>query len=156
MDQTQREQPAASPVSGATPGTSSGPGAMDAIIAALVRTGPWVRFLAVLGFVGIGLAVLAGLVIVLAGFTTGDPGLGMGFGLVYLAMAAVYAIPLVPLHRLANEASRLKRAPDPDSAARAVEHGRSFWVAVGVLTIIGIALGPVVLLVSVFVTLASR
>jgi hypothetical protein len=129
---------------------------MDAIIATLVRTGPWVRFLAVLGFVGVGLAVLAGVVIVLAGFTTGDPGLGLGFGLVYLAMAAVYAIPLVPLHRLANEASRLRRAPDPDSAARAVEHGRSFWTSVKGLTIVGIALVPVVLLVSILVTLADR
>ena len=109
-----------------------------------------------LGFVGIGLAVFAGLVIVLTGFTTGDPGLGLGFGLVYLAMAAVYAIPLVPLHRLANEASRLKRAPDPESAARAVEHGRAFWASVGILALIGIALVPVVLIVSILVTLASR
>ncbi len=42
------------------------------------------------------------------------------------------------------------------SAARAVEHGRAFWTSVGVLTVIGIALVPVVLLVSILVTLAGR
>ena len=146
MDETRQDPGAAAPQAAA---------AMDAIISTLARTGPWVRFLAVLGFVGIGLAGLAGVVIVLAGVTAGDPGLGLGFGLFYLAIAAVYAIPLVPLHRLANEASRLRKAPEPATAARAIEHARSFWVSMAVLAIVGLALVPVVLLVSLLVGAAN-
>jgi hypothetical protein len=136
-----------------------GPGGAEwrPIISAIVRTGPWVRFMAVLGFIGAGFMAVAGLIIMMAGGSS-DLGMGMGLalGLFYLAMAAVYLVPLIALNRFANDASRLKEDPSASIAASAVEQSRSFWNRVGVLSIIGLAFIPLALIVSVFVALANR
>lgn len=150
-------QPPAADI-GSAPAGQLHAGDMDAVIAGIVRTGPWVRFIAVLGFIGVGLMCLAGLIIVLAGGAASELGLGFGvaLGLFYLAMAAVYLIPLIPLNRFASEASALRTNPSAAIAARAVEQSRAFWTRFGVLSIIGLCLVPVVLVVSIIVAMASR
>lgn len=140
------------------PAGQPGTGELDAVISGIVRTGPWVRFIAVLGFVGAGIMCLAGLIIMFAGGAAGDLGLGVGFalGLFYIALAAVYLIPVFPLSRFADEASRLRVAPSTALAARAIEQSRSFWARLGVLTIVGLAFIPIAIIISIFVALASR
>jgi hypothetical protein len=152
MDQTQQEIQA--PAAAGQTGT----GDLDAVLSGIARTGPWARFIAVLGFIGAGFMCLAGLIIMLAGGTAGDLGLGVGFalGLFYVAMAAVYLIPVVSLNRFANEASRLRTNPSTSIAASAIEQSRSFWMRLGILAIIGLAFIPIAVVVSIIVALASR
>lgn len=158
MDFTQQDPQSPAVAGGTEPAGQAGAGELDAVISGIARTGPWVRFIAVMGFIGVGFMCLAGLIIMLAGGAAGDLGLGVGvgLGLFYLAMAAVYLIPLIPLNRFANEASRLKSNRSVAIAASAIEQSRSFWVRLGTLSIIGLALIPVIIIVSIFVALASR
>lgn len=158
MDYSQQDPQSPAAVGGTEPAGQAGAGDLDAVISGLVRTGPWARFIAVMGFIGVGFMCLAGLVIMLAGGSAGDLGLGVGvgLGLFYLAMAAVYLIPVIPLNRFANEASRLRDDPSAAIAASAIEQGRSFWTRVGILTIISLAFIPVAIIISIFVALASK
>jgi hypothetical protein len=158
MDETRQEQREPVFPEAPTPAGQAGGGDLDAVISGIVRTGPWARFIAVLGFITAGLLCLAGLIIMLAGGAAGQLGLGVGVavGLFYLAIAAVYLIPVVPLNRFANEASRLREEPSAAIAARAIEQSRAFWTRFGVLTIIGLALVPVAIIVSIFAALATR
>lgn len=158
MEQTHQGPPEPSSPAPPSPAGQTGAGAQDAIISGIVRTGPWARFMAVLGFISVGLMCFGGLVVMLAGGAAGDIGLGVGFamGFFYIALAAVYLIPVIALNRFASEASRLRWDPSPAGAARAIEQGRSFWMRVGILSIVGLALVPVVLALSVFMAIASR
>ncbi len=158
MDETRQAARGSLAPDASTPATQAGAADLEAVISGIVRTGPWARFIAVLGFIGAGLMCLAGLVIMLAGGAAGQLGLGVGFaiGLFYLALAAVYVIPVVPLYRFASEASRLRAEPSAARAARAIEQSRAFWTRFGVLSIIALALIPLVLVVSVLAALAIR
>jgi len=158
MEQTQQGPPAPSNTPPPAPAGQNSAGAQDAIITGIVRTGPWARFMAVLGFISVGLMCFGGLVVMLAGGAAGDIGLGVGFamGFFYIAMAAVYLIPVIALNHFASEASRLRWEPSSAGAARAIEQARSFWMRIGILSIISLALVPVVLFLSIFVAIASR
>ena len=157
MDHNQQD-----PQGSAWPGTAAPAGqtatdGSDAVISGIVRTGPWARFMAVLGFVGVGFMCLAALVIMLAGSAASSLGAGVGaaVGLFYLLIAAVYVIPLIPLSRFASEASRLKANPSLALAAGAIEHARAFWVRIGILAIIGLALGLLALVFGVVMAVAN-
>jgi len=157
MDNTQQDPQGSAWPGAAAPAGRAGTDGSDAVISGIVRTGPWARFMAVLGFVGVGFMCLAGLLIMLAGTTASGLGAGMGaaMGLFYILMAAVYLIPLVPLSRFASEAARLKASPSLAVAASAIEHGRSFWVRAGVLAIIALAIGAIVLAFGFVMAIAN-
>ena len=158
MDYTQQDPQSPAAVGGTEPTAQAGAGELDAVISGIARTGPWVRLIAVMWFIGVGFMCVAGLVIMLAGGAAGDLGLGVGIGLglFYLAMAAVYLIPLIPLHRFANEASQLKGNPSAAIAARAIEQSRSFWTRIGILTIIGLALLPIGIIITIIVAVTRN
>jgi hypothetical protein len=160
MDYTQQDPQPPAAVGEAAPASPSGASETDAVISGIVRTGPWARFIAVMGYIGAGFMCLCGLIIMVAGGSMDSMGLGMGFGfalgLFYLALAAVYLIPVVPLSRFASEASRLKANPSLAIAASAIEQSRAFWTRFGILCLVGLALVPVAIIVSIFVALANR
>jgi hypothetical protein len=163
MDYTQQD-----PQGLESPGTptSGGPAGADdsaAVISGLVRTGPWVRFMAVLGFIGVGFMCLGGLVGIVAGLIAGSAmsefgggGMGalgalggVGLGLFYFVMAAISLIFLIPLNRFANNASQLKLNPSLTIAASAIEQNRTYWKRVGVLMIIYLALIPFAIIIAI-------
>jgi len=153
MDDTRQDAQGAAP-----PAEVAGTGELDALMSGIVRTGPWTRFMAVMGFIGAGLMAIGGLIIILAGGSMGELGAGVGIlvGLFYIAMAAIYLIPVLPLNRFASEASRLRENRSLARAAGAIEQGRSFWMRLGVLTIIGLALLPVALVISIIVAVLNK
>lgn len=107
-------------------------------------TKPWVRFLSVLGFIGLGFALLGGIgVAVLSVLPVGGKSFGpqmLGFGVGYIALALVYLPPVLYLSRYASRIGRLLNSGSPEDLQDALKAQKSFWKFVGVLTLVMIAL----------------
>jgi hypothetical protein len=141
--------PAPSPRAGqqaapAAPITLSGPA-----MSYLDQTRPWVHFMSILSFVGAGMMILMGFVIVAAsmlglGATGGSlpfRGLaGVFTGLFYMALAFLYIAPGVFLHRYAGAIRELKTAGTANALEEALKHQKSFWRYVGIVSAVSIAL----------------
>ncbi len=141
----------------------AGPALPGEIARHLIGTAPWARFMAVLGFIGMGFLALVGLAMLTFGFPVwGEHGAGglRFLGVFYLAMAAIYLIPLLPLNRFAGAAGRLKTTRTYDTVVEALEQSRSFWKRVGILSLIGMAITILGLLggiaVAIIASLAGR
>src|SRR5687768_14601920 len=69
----------------------------------LIETAKWGKFLAILGYIGIGLILLIAIgVMVMGSASKLFPGIGMpmgAFGLIYIAIAAFYFFPVYYLHQ---------------------------------------------------------
>jgi len=121
---------------------SAGP---DGVIRYLAAASAWIRFMAVLGFISIGIMVLAGLVLLVTGVPYGAMN-GRMFGLMYLVLGLIYLLIVVPLNRCASAAGRLKVEPDRAIAVEALRHQLSFWRRMGILTIVSIAISILMML----------
>jgi hypothetical protein len=120
-----------------------------AMLEALRKTKPWVRFLSILGFLGSAFMVLAGIGLAIFGMVAGggasDSPMGpvamAGIGLLYILLALLYIIPSRYLFRYA---SAIKRALDSPSKTQPIEEAlgyqKSFWKFCGILMLIMILL----------------
>lgn len=124
-----------------------------AMVEAASASGPWARFLAVFGFLGVMLMGCGGLgSIGMAGFAllspemASDPDIGpgaavlAGMGLLYLFMGALYLLPSVQLNRLASAAARVSSGGGSDDMLAVVDNTRAFLKTVGIMILGGIAL----------------
>ncbi|MGH2508505.1 MAG: hypothetical protein ACRESX_01235 [Gammaproteobacteria bacterium] len=111
---------------------------------ALNGTRPWVKFLAILGFIVMAFMVLAGL-ITFVGFTAipGNTGLphifGPIFGIAYIVVSVFfYLIPCIYLYRYSNAITRI---PEFGQSALedALKYQKSFWKYMGIFAIVVIA-----------------
>jgi hypothetical protein len=128
----------------------------EGIVENLAGAAPWARFMAILGFIGVGFMLLVGFGILVVGFPVeGEAGALRFLGLVYIVIAAVYLIPVLPLNRFAAAAGRLRREPSYEVAAEALRHNRVFWKRLGILSIIGAVLTVLMLFVAVFLGLLA-
>lgn len=118
------------------------------IVQPLSRTRPWMKFIAVMGFIFSGFALLGGL-FMLAGFSLIPQqsraypmphGVFVLMGLIYLVVAALYFIPSLILFRYATSLDRIERDGTWGKLARALEHQRKFWKYVGICLIVTICL----------------
>ena len=125
------------------------------VIRNLAAAAGWMRFMEVLGFIGAGFSAMAGLFMLVAGLPSSGP-FGHAVGLVYVAIAALYLIPLIPLHHAADAAGRLKTTPSTDLAADALHHQAAFWRNLGILSIVGVCLTLFFFAVALFIGLAGR
>jgi hypothetical protein len=113
-----------------------------AILESLKKTRPWVLFLAILGYLGAGLMVLMGLIMMLSGsaMTTALAKGPMGavapfFAFIYIAFGGLYLIPSTLLWRYAEGISKYTRSGGSMKAlANAIEKQTSFWRFIGIMT----------------------
>ena len=128
------QPPYAPPNAGADPGP---------IVDLLKDTGPWVRLLAILGFIGTGLMVLVAALMLLAGAffpAFGEKGIAAGaMAVLYLVLAGVYLVPSLLMNNYANA---IARAADGGWAGitGAVDAQRKLWKFVGILCIVFVGL----------------
>ncbi|MGA9853268.1 MAG: hypothetical protein WBR15_10090 [Gammaproteobacteria bacterium] len=113
----------------------------DDMLDALNATRPWVKFLAILGFVVMAFMVLAGLVM-FAGFSAMparsglSPVFGPVFGILYILMAVFfYLIPCLYLMRYGNAITRIP-ASGQAALEDALKHQKSFWKYLGIFAIV--------------------
>ena len=147
-------RPPASIDHGDRPPASGGDGAVsEVVLAALYETRPWAKFLGVLGFVGVGLMVLLGLGVMVAGFPSKAPG---ALGLFYMLAAALYVYPSLCLVRYGSAISRLLDVPDQETLAAALMQQKSFWRFMGIATVVVMVLYGVVIGIAVGIATTGR
>jgi hypothetical protein len=115
----------------------------QAIGTQLQRTQPWVRFLAIFGFVSAGLMILGGLFAGAAGALATAGGQAGGMELMvllfmYPLFGVLYIYPSLCLLRYANHIRRFLAAPGGPQLEAALDAQRSFWKFAGILAAISI------------------
>lgn len=115
----------------------------------LLEISKWANFLAILGFVGIGLMVLGGLVAIVAG--TSIPGasgqLGL-VGIIYLAMVAIYFFPTLYLYRFAQKMKIAMNNSSQENLDLGFENLKAFFKFIGIFTIVILSLYVLMLIVG--------
>jgi hypothetical protein len=145
------DDPYASPVhSGGYPGAdSSGDyGRITvAMLTSLRQTRPWVRLVAIVGFVMAGLLIVMGLFMALLGGVGGifgddamSGGIGIGIGLLYGVIGLIYVVPSLHLFRYAKAIGRLLEGGRGPALEEALGHQRAFWRLVGILVLVFLVL----------------
>lgn len=123
----------------------------DDMLDALNATRPWVKFLAILGFVFTAFIALAGLFMLVAfSAIPTTPGLprifGPVFGVLYLVMAVFfYLIPCLYLMRYGNAITRIA-ASGQAAIEDALKHQKSFWKYLGIFAIVVIVAYVVIII----------
>lgn len=116
----------------------------DRMLESLNATRPWVKFLAILGFIFIALMVLMGLAMITGMFTGfATPGMPQMpvvfdtvFGIFYLVLAFVYVMPPLYLYRYAKAIAGIQNAATMAGFEDALKQQKSFWKFIGILMII--------------------
>lgn len=118
-----------------------------AIVEAMRQTRPWVLFLSILGFIGAGFLVLAGVLFAFLGAMGeqfGAAGLFDGYGplvgLVYLVLGGAYVVPSWLLWRYAGSIGRFTTYGAMEQLAEAVVAQKSFWRFAGISSAVLIGL----------------
>ena len=112
----------------------------------LAETAKWGKFLAIIGFVGIGFMVVVALGIILfggtmlAGMPGGDPYAAVGgmalLGGIYLVGAALYFFPTLYLYRFSARTKRALQTNDTTTLTEALENLKSLYKFFGIITAI--------------------
>lgn len=124
------------------------------VLEALRGTKGWVRFMAVLGFIGCAFMLLAAFALFVTPSVARSSGLGAGMGLFYLIITGVYFFLALRLNQYASRIGQFLLAPDGARLAGALDAQRSFWKCLGIMTIIVIAI--YILLIVVVIGSAAR
>jgi hypothetical protein len=136
----------------AAPIPQAAPGAVTELTVDLLRrTRPWVLFLAALAFVGCGLIVVMGVIMVAAGFLTspGPDAFPKFLGLLYLPFAVLYVYPAIKLWKYGSAIGRLVASPTPAELEAALAEQKSFWKYTGVVAAVVLALYAVGIAVAI-------
>jgi len=110
----------------------------------LLEAAKWANFLAIVGFVGLGLMVLLGLVVMLLGtsmpgFSAGGAQIGV-LGIIYLVMAAIYFFPTLYLYRFAQKMKVALNSTSQDNLELGFENLKSFYKFIGIFMIVIISI----------------
>src|SRR6185436_10598902 len=123
------------------------------VVETLRRTKGWVRFMAVMGFIGSGLCLLVALGCAVVGFAGANAlaqvqapnpvfpaAIFFGYAVLMCVAAVIYLFPSLRLLKYANAIGRLELARDSGALEGALEQQRAFWRVVGVITITSLLL----------------
>lgn len=113
----------------------------EEVVSLLRSTKPWVRFLSVLGFLGLALLVMGCIAILALPMGMGAMGsLPMGpriaAALAYLLMGFLQLPAVLYLNRYAGRIARLVASGDPMDLEDALRAQKSFWKYVGIFTLV--------------------
>jgi hypothetical protein len=129
----------------------------DQAVAALRESSKWCLFLSILGFIGIGFMILAGLFMsaAMSAIPTGDSyGATMGspyggnpilalkayFGIMYIVIAALYFFPIYYLYKYATGTKRAFESSNSDVLSDALVNLKSHHKFLGITAIVVISL----------------
>lgn len=119
----------------------------------LKETAKWTKFLAILGFVGIGLMVLGSLVMLFAPsslMSNGDFPFGgkIFMMLLYLAFAVLYYFPISYLYQFSENTKKAIENNDNNAIRDAFEFLKSHYKFMGILTIILLAFYAIIIFIA--------
>ena len=119
-----------------------------ATLQALAGTKPWVRLCSIMGFIGAGFMILAGLLMITSGAMVGMSsrdaaglaGLPVVMGITYIVLSIIYLFPALKLWKYGSAIVRLMSTGSTADLEAALDQQRGFWKFVGILMIIMIAI----------------
>ena len=119
----------------------------------LKETAKWTKFLAILGFVGIGLMVLGSLVMLFAPsslMSNGDFPFGgkIFMMLLYLAFAVLYYFPISYLYQFLENTKKAIENNDNNAIRDAFEFLKSHYKFMGILTIILLSFYAIIIFIG--------
>jgi hypothetical protein len=119
----------------------------------LDTTRKWAMFLAIIGFILLGLVIVVGIIAgtFLSAFSGGKMNAGISGPLVLIPLiliAAVYYFPVLFLFRFSKHAAHAVKTLDKLELHKAIRNLKSYFVYIGVLIIIGLSFYVVVLVVT--------
>ena len=141
----------------------------DLAIAALRESAKWCTFLAIVGFIGIGFMVLAGVFMSVAmtaipddpygGAMGANPILAMKayFGIFYILIALLYFFPIYYLYKYASGTKRALESGNSDLLSDALVNLKSHHKFLGITTIVIISLYILIIIGAIifFASMAS-
>ena len=121
------------------------------ISAYLRETAKWGMFLAIMGYVGIGLMVLMSIGVMIGGAVQsaalGGLGISMGaLGLVYLVIAVLYFFPVYYLHQFSAKMKQGLASHDSVSITSGFENLKSLFKFMGILCIVVLSIYAVIII----------
>ena len=119
----------------------------------LNTTRKWAMFLAISGFIFLGLIIIIGLIAgtFLTAFSSGEKGLGIPESLMFvpiLFIAVVYFFPVLFLFRFSKHASHAVHKLDKLELHKAIKNLKFYFVYIGVLIILIFSLYVAILIVA--------
>jgi hypothetical protein len=127
----------------------------------LMEAAKWGKFLAIMGYIGIGLVVLLGIGVTFMGSFSSElfPGMGgmnMGaFGLIYLALGAFYFFPVYYLHQFAVRIKQGLNSQDPQSMTTGFENLKSLFKFMGIFSIVILSIYGLIFLIAIVAGIAG-
>jgi len=111
----------------------------------LDKTRKWTMFLAILGFIGIGLLVIFGIFagLFLSIFNSGDTPVGIPEWLIFviiIVLGVIYFFPVLYLFRFSKHTSNAVKNLDKQELNKAFRNLKDYYVYVGILLIIVLAI----------------
>jgi hypothetical protein len=127
----------------------------------LLETAKWARFLAIVGFVFLGLMLVGGVALTTYMATSVDTtnsefgsagmlaGIGVGMVIFYILIAALWFFPLLFLMRFANRMRLALYGNDQQALNLSVQNLKVFFRYIGIITIIVLSLYALVFIVTI-------
>ena len=120
----------------------------------LRSTWPWTRLLSVLGFIGTGLIILAGL-----GVIVGESFIPVSekapplvfMGIFYILASVFYLVPSIWLSKFSTAVSAFLKSGDAIELGKAIAYQKSFWKFIGILALVSIALTVVGIIAAILI-----
>ncbi len=128
----------------------------SAIIEFLKETSSWTYFLSILGFFGIGLMLILGIIfsVALGNIPIGNPYENLGvdmsyFGLIYFVLGLIYFFPVLYLFNFSRNMKRALSTNNNMDLSAAFSNLRSHYKFVGILAIVVISLYVLIIVITV-------
>lgn len=128
------------------------PAFSEAVVHHLAQARPWVRLMAVMGFISVGFMTLFAMALLIVGSfaTQMAMPLGMRFlmGALYLGLGALYFPPALFLNRYASRIRDFQRERSAAELERALAAQTSFWRFVGIMVLVVLCLYALIFVVA--------
>jgi hypothetical protein len=127
----------------------------DEIKGYLLETSKWGKFLAIVGYIGIGLLVLLGVIVMVGlSFAGSMSQFGFGFpmgllGFIYILIAVLYWFPVNYLYKFSDNVKKGLNTNDQQHVTLGFESLKSLYKFSGILTIIVLSIYALVLLIAI-------
>jgi hypothetical protein len=129
----------------------------------LKESAKWCKFLAILGFVGIGLMLLAGIFMMVgmgaatSAFEQFGSGLGAGlFGFIYFLFAAVYFMPVYYLYNYATKTQTALATKNNKLLTEGLENLKSHHKFLGIFALIVVSIYALIFVFAIIMALFGR
>ena len=118
----------------------------------LLYAAKWAGFLSIIGFISLGLMILAGLTLGIAG---GSSQFGI-IGFIYLGMAVIYFFPIYYLYLFAQKIKKAVNSTSQSDLEGGFENLKSCFKFLGIFTIVIISVYILIFLVAIVAGTAFR